>query len=817
MMYRFASFALVSLAFLATSARAYVEAPMSLGAIIAQSHSICLMQITKVDKTQNMIIYQKIQDIKGKHPQEVIKHTIKAELKPGQIKEIMNWAEPGKLAVFFHNTSSSETCTGLNWYQAYPQGEWWGMSHGEPFLLRSYAGKAEKLPALIAEILAGKEVLASCMVDGNKDDLHRKTARIQRLKVSLKILDYNPKRDFSGWGGEDIRKLAGMPGFSQFAALGKVDAEGRSVTPIDFDGDGKLDLCLSSTSRVLLLQNQGDSFSEVYLPGLTTGSRSTVWADYNRDGRPDVLLATVLGPKLYTNLGGGQFRDDTAMLPAEKCHDLTGAAWIDADGDGQMDILLANGFHGLRLYRNKLLIDAATKTSSPQVGPWHYIGPFDNTGQIGFAKAYPPEQEVDLKKEYPGRGGNIGWKPGAFTDGVVNTLALFKNEFNSDSVVYLTREIESAGPAVLPVSMGSDDTLTVWLNGERLLAVNETRAVMPDQHKLDLKLKAGKNTLLLKVCQGGGEWAFQFAVGQAQIKQAGTFEDVSAAWGLGQEIKGGTLAVADFDGDGKPDFLFGAGRGMLYHNTGERFELQSGTGLDYEPRNTGPVFADFDGDSHLDCFIPQATGSKLYRNTGNGKFVDVAAQAGDLAKSIPGAVSAAWGDFNNDGKLDLVVGCLRGPNRYFENQGDGKFTEQGVAIGLHQRIFNTQAVGLADLNNDGKLDLILVNEGQDSAILFGSRELPGKNTPVVVNLGESTGSRLQVLNGEGKPVAGYQITGSEARGGQASLAPRFTLPAGAYKLAIRTSAGKTLSHDFQVADSPLQLRIGLPEPVAPKK
>ncbi|MCE9532724.1 MAG: hypothetical protein K8T89_16630, partial [Planctomycetes bacterium] len=215
--------ALFSLLFVAP-ARAYVEAPMSFGAVVSQATTICLMQVTKVDKTQNLIIYQKIQDIKGKHPTEVIKHTIKQELKAGEIKEIMNWAEPGKMAVFFYSGGASETCTGLNWYQAYAQGEWWGMSHGEPFLLRSFAGKPEKLPAIIAEMLAGKEVLVPCMVDGNKDDLHKKTARIQRLKVSLKIQDYNPKRDFAGWGGEDIRKLAGMPGFSQFAALGRIDA-----------------------------------------------------------------------------------------------------------------------------------------------------------------------------------------------------------------------------------------------------------------------------------------------------------------------------------------------------------------------------------------------------------------------------------------------------------------------------------------------------------------------------------------------------------------------------------------------------------------
>jgi hypothetical protein len=805
-------------------ARAYVEAPMSFGAVVTQSVVVCLIQVEKVDKAQSIIIYRKIQDIKGKHHQDVIKHTIKGELRPGECKEIMNWAEPGKMAVFFHNGSASETCTGLNWYQAYPQGDWWGMSHGEPFLLRSYAGKPEKLVGIVNDMQAGKEVLVPCMIDTNKEDLHKKIARIQRLRVSLKLQDYNPKRDFAGWGGEDIRKLAGMPGFTQIGALGKVDAEGQSITTVDFDGDGKLDICISSTSRVLLLQNQGDSFSEVYLPGFSGGSRSTVWADYNGDGRPDVLLATVNGPRLFTNLGGGQFRDDSALLPQEACYDLTAAAWLDADGDGQMDILLANGFHGLRLYRNKLTPEAIAKMAPPKLGPWSYIGPFDNAGQKGFDAVYPPEKNLDLKAQHPGKGGNVAWKVGNFPDGNINNLMLFAPQFNNDSVVYLQREIEVATATEMPISLGSDDTLTVWLNGERLLAANEYRACAPDQHKLVLKLKPGKNTLLLKVCQSSGDWAFYFAAGAATMSLGGFFEDVSAAWGLGpngmaSSIKGDTLAVADVNGDGKPDFLYGAGKGMLFVNTGKRFEPRENSGLDFKAGKTGVCFADFNSDGHIDLFIPQNGKSKLYQGDGTGNFIDVTAKSGDLAKGIPGAVSAAWGDFNNDGKLDLMVGCLRGSNRYFEQNSDGTFTEKTDELGLGQKTFNSQAIALADINGDGKLDLILNNEGQDSAILFGNKEMAGKCQQVVLSLGEdgSVGTRIRVLDKDKKVVAMTHVSGGEARGGQPSLSPRFTLPMGSYLFEFRYPNGMAGSKEVAVADGPLRVRIGNKEEPPMKK
>src|SRR5262249_46591879 len=154
-----------------------------------------------------------------------------------------------------------------------------------------------------ADMVQGKEVIIPCMVDGNKDDLHLRRAKIQRVKASLQLLDYNPKRDFVGWGGEDFRRLLGMPGFTHYSSLTQVGPEAQAISSVDFDGDGKPDLCLVGAGRVVLLRNGGESLNEVQLPG-ALGGRAAVWADYNGDGKPDVLLATPLGPKLYTNLGG---------------------------------------------------------------------------------------------------------------------------------------------------------------------------------------------------------------------------------------------------------------------------------------------------------------------------------------------------------------------------------------------------------------------------------------------------------------------------------------------------------------------------------
>jgi hypothetical protein len=650
----------------AQPSQAYVEAAMSLGAVVAQSTNIMLVSVQAVDREKSIIIYRKVRDIKGKHPTDIIKHNIvKGGIRPNEWKPQMDWAEPGKLAVFFHNGGASETCIGTWWYQAYAGGEWWNHSHGEPYLLRSYCGSPEKLAAVVAEMVAGREVIVSCMVDGNKEDLHNRRAKIQRLRVSLKLQDYNPKRDFVGWGGEDFRRLNGMPGFTHYSALSRVDPEAQAISCVDFNGDGKPDLCLVGAGKVVVLQNGGDSMNEIILPGVA-GCRAAVWADYNGDGKPDLLLATPAGPKLFTNLGDS-FRDDTNLLPLEPFYTLTAAAWIDADGDGLPDILLANGYHGLRLYRNR----------GPQAAR-------------------------------PGR------KPG------------------------------------------------------------EDKA----------------------------------------------FEDVSAQVGLGPDgigsgLKGDTLTVCDVNGDGRPDFLYGAGSGLLVLNTRSagnevRFVEAKESGISYKTGKVGPIFGDFDNDGIPDLFVPQNGACKLFKGDGKGRFTDVTAKAGDLARPIAWATSAAWGDFDNDGHLDLLVGCLRGPNRFFRNKGDGTFEDATAKIGLDQRVFNSQAVCMVDLNGDGTLDMVFNNEGQESAVLLGSPPAQSKRAPVSVTVagsGGAVGSRVQVFDKDGKLHGTQEISGGDGRGGQALAQARFALDPGAFRVQVRYSSGLTRTQIVTVAGSPVRSRV----------
>jgi hypothetical protein len=805
---------------LATTLRrsdAYVEAPMSFGAIVAQSTNILLMRVEMVDREKNIIVYRKVKDLKGVHPQEVIKHNIgRGGLRPNEWKPQMDWAEPGKVAAFFHNGGASETCIGNWWYQAYGGGEWWNHSHGEPFLNRSYSGAPEKLAGIIPQMLEGKEVIVPCMVGGNLEDLHNRRAKIQRLKASLKLQDYNPQRDFVGWGGEDFRRLNGMAGFTHISSLTRVDPEAQAISVVDYDADGKPDLALIGGGRVVLMQNNGDSLSENSLAGVA-GARSAVWADYNSDGKPDLLVATPSGPRLFTNLGGN-FRDDSHLLPRQPAWNLTAAAWMDYDADGKPDLLLANGYHGLRLYRN-VGLQPPPPPATPKLGAWHYLGPLDNAGGRGFDTTHECEKRLDLKAEYIGRDQEkITWKQRNFTDGAVNDLRLFKPQQHVNSAIYLYREIDVATPTDMPISLGSDDTLSVWLNGQKILANNSYRAAAPDQDRVTLKLKAGKNDLLLKVCQGDGDWAYVFAAEkvQAPVPQGLAFADVSDSVGLGADgvaanVKFDSLTVSDADGDGRPDFLYG---NLLVMNKksekGASFAVVQDSGIAFTPGKVSPVFGDYDNDGHPDLFVPQKGRGLLFKNDGKGRFAEVSAKSGDLAQSLGWATSAAWGDFDNDGRLDLVVGCLKGSNRLFHNKGDGTFEDFTVRAGLEQRIFNTQAVSLIDLNNDGFLDMIFNNEGQDSVVLLGSNTLAGKHIPLTMNVAGKdgvTGSRVQVLTKDGKLVATRDISGGDGRGGQQAQLARFTLEPGTYRVQVRYSTGQVRAKDVTVGDSPMRTLI----------
>ncbi|VTR92217.1 multifunctional secreted protein : Glucose/sorbosone dehydrogenase OS=Singulisphaera acidiphila (strain ATCC BAA-1392 / DSM 18658 / VKM B-2454 / MOB10) GN=Sinac_5788 PE=4 SV=1 [Gemmata massiliana] len=142
-------------------------------------------------------------------------------------------------------------------------------------------------------------------------------------------------------------------------------------------------------------------------------------------------------------------------------------------------------------------------------GKWYSAGPFDNTNKTGFDFAFPPEKKVDLKATYVGKSdAKVTWKEyDTFRLGKVINLQKLFPDVTTDAVVYLYHTFESPKAFKLPISLGSDDTISVFVNGKRVLHEAHFRGAAPDQDLAVAEIKAGTNELLIKVCQEAGGWA----------------------------------------------------------------------------------------------------------------------------------------------------------------------------------------------------------------------------------------------------------------------------------------------------------------------
>ncbi len=244
----------------------------------------------------------------------------------------------------------------------------------------------------------------------------------------------------------------------------------------------------------------------------------------------------------------------------------------------------------------------------------------------------------------------------------------------------------------------------------------------------------------------------------------GHFEDSTAKAGLANPYWGTGANAADYDNDGFVDILITTiGRDLLYHNNGNGTftEVSKRAGLRQSVAwHTGSAFGDFDGDGKLDLFITgyidvhstsfndpapvcdyqgqhvfcgpiglKGEHSVVYRNNGNGTFTDVTAASG-LAKVPPAhGFTALTGDFNSDGKLDILVANDSDPNYLFLNNGDGTFREsaleRGVAYNADGRTQSNMGVTAGELGASGRLDVLTTTFDKDYFPLFRENKTGG--------------------------------------------------------------------------------------------
>lgn len=152
---------------------------------------------------------------------------------------------------------------------------------------------------------------------------------------------------------------------------------------------------------------------------------------------------------------------------------------------------------------------SALEDDRPSVGEWHLLGPLPGAD---FADArdrvFAPEQDgVHLDQQQDG----LSWQPRPdLTDGKVHSWD------GANSAFYLHRTVRAAAASEVTLSLGCDDAIAAWCNGQEVLRKNVAGAAQLDQHRVVVSLRPGDNDLLLKVTNGGGPGGFAFELWSAE-------------------------------------------------------------------------------------------------------------------------------------------------------------------------------------------------------------------------------------------------------------------------------------------------------------
>jgi hypothetical protein len=263
------------------------------------------------------------------------------------------------------------------------------------------------------------------------------------------------------------------------------------------------------------------------------------------------------------------------------------------------------------------------------------------------------------------------------------------------------------------------------------------------------------------------------------------------------ETMGPGVAFIDYDNDGWPDIFLVNGTDWpghaskhstpkLYHNNhdGTFTDVTHKAGLDIELFGMGVAVGDYDNDGYDDLFVTALGQSHLFHNNGNGTFTDVTQKAG-LMGANEFSTSAAWVDYDKDGKLDLIVAnyvqwsmqgdlycTLDGKNksyctpesykgtsvRVWHSLGNGTFEDATKKAGLSEPTSKTLGIAILDYDNDGWPDLLLSNDTQPNKLYHNNGN--GTFTEKAVVAGVAFSEDGVARAGMGVDAADYDRSGA---------------------------------------------------------
>ncbi len=618
-------------------------------------------------------------------------------------------------------------------------------------------------------INSGDNTLGVLLGNGDGTFQSQLTTALPVTAPSLSSSPFLVLGDWNGDGKTDVALAGASPQAGSYAlAVMLSKGDGTFQTPVtytltatpfalnaaDFNHDGKLDLVTAASSGVSVWLGNGDGMFQAAIS--TAASQHVeqgvllVIADFNQDGHLDIATATQgtvsdeAVPNLTVFLGNGDGTFQPNIISSLQYFPL---AVGDLNGDGKPDLIATTGSMTATALLNS---GNATFTVGPSVDVW----PQDVSGPITLADLNG-DQKLDLVTGltasfgsadlgvvsvlYGNGDGSFAQFPSYGATTSQTSSVVVAADFNNDGKPDLaTAFVGPAGYSNIRLLLNDGAGFSPPIDTAIGIFQGPVSSIAAGDFngKMDAVIAIGYPSTGIFVLLGNGNGTFQTAVE------------------YGQQVTG-PLVVGDFNGDGKLDIL-----GVTAINPGAALSvlLGNGDGTFGFPVNTlttisgndvvaqAIAVADFNGDGKLDVAALVLTGVPaaplqllILLGNGDGTFtVGPTYNAGANPESI------AAGDLNGDGKVDLVVG-----NAY---QGLGTITESGVAVllgngdGTFQAPIITTAgngnysVAVADFNLDGKADVILSDSPwNDISLLLGN----GDGTfqpPMQFFIGNSLGS-----------------------------------------------------------------------------
>ena len=633
---------------------------------------------------------------------------------------------------------------------------------------------------------------------------------------------------------------------------------GEQVVVGDVDGDGRLDLLATAYSASAF-----SVFRNISVPGsLTTnsfapridfatgvGAHRVALGDFDGDGKLDITLTTE-GPAqllVFKNLSTpGVFTNSSLAAPAVLAtgSNPNATCIADLDGDGRPDIYMENGFGGsVMIYQNLMPFAGAPAVPQPLAVPG--IASFSPaSGSIGtvvaisgtnfsviaasnivyfgavratVVAASPPSLSVVVPAGATYApitvtvNGLTAWANTAFmptfNSGASNTLALAPRldlpAINSPGQAIFA-DVDGDGKPDLLVTSGGG-VISIYRNISTNGALLGMASFAP---RVDLPISGNiQNTVLADV---DGDGKLDIGVLDRNLDQVHIFKNIStpgnitsnsfiaaASLPTGNDPRG--LVVRDLDGDGQPDIAvanFSDSTVMVFHNLGTTNGITTNSfappvvfGVGAQPQDLKA--ADLDGDGKPDLVTANnnygATNSvSLLLNTSSPGTIAFAPQVG-LA-GMPTSFCVAIGDLDGDGKPDLVVSSFdygQSVSVYRNLSSPGNLTTNSFAAHVDFALPGWgNAVAIADLDGDGKPDLAVVTQLGDGLSIFKNISTPGGfttsslATPVEYPTGYNpNGVAIGDVDGDGRPDIAFAVTyGAMVSIYQNLSAPQTTTP-----------------------------------------